>query len=79
MRELAEHVAEQARELSATRVRSSSARVDEADYLVDNPTRRCPRIAKAREELGYEPVVGLEDGLARSLLWYAENRGGAEA
>ena len=29
----------------------------EADYLVDNPNRRCPIIDKARDELGYEPAV----------------------
>ena len=79
MDELAEHVAEQARGLFGYRGSVVLRASDEADYLVDNPTRRRPRIAKAREELGYEPVVGLEDGLERSLLWYAENRGGAEA
>ena len=57
-------------------VLSSSA---DADYLVDNPSRRRPSIAKAREELGYDPSIGLDEGLRRSLLWYAENRGGAEA
>ena len=29
---------------------------DEADYLVDNPSRRRPLIAKARDELGYRPT-----------------------
>jgi len=33
-------------------------------------------IAKARTELGYDPVVSLDEGLARSLVWYA---GGGEA
>ncbi len=51
----------------------------EADYLVDNPNRRCPSITKVRDELGYEPAVTLDRGLARSLLWYADNRGGADA
>jgi nucleoside-diphosphate-sugar epimerase len=27
-------------------------------------------IAKARERLGYEPVVSFEDGLARTLTWF---------
>jgi UDP-glucuronate decarboxylase len=36
-------------------------------------------IAKAREQLGYEPEVGLDEGLARSLVWYAENREAASA
>ncbi|MFN8487869.1 MAG: NAD-dependent epimerase/dehydratase family protein [Caldilineaceae bacterium] len=45
-----------------------------ADYLVDNPNRRCPIIDKARRELGYNPGIGLDDGLRRSLIWYNEHR-----
>ena len=44
------------------------------DYLVDNPNRRCPIIAKARKELGYDPQVTIDDGLRRSLIWYSGNR-----
>jgi len=47
---------------------------DDTNYLVDNPNRRCPAIAKAREELGYAPSIGIEEGLKRSLLWYRENQ-----
>ena len=36
-------------------------------------------IAKAREHLGYAPQVGLDEGLRRSLVWYADNRESAEA
>ena len=49
------------------------------DYLVDNPNRRCPMITKARTELGYDPVVTLDEGLRRSLIWYTENREATEA
>ncbi len=51
----------------------------DSDYLVDNPNRRCPVIAKARRELGYNPGIQLEEGLIRSLLWYNENREAEEA
>jgi nucleoside-diphosphate-sugar epimerase len=79
MAELAQHVGRLGRELFAYEGSVVVRASDEADYLVDNPNRRRPQIAKAREELGYEPVVTLEDGLERSLLWYADNRGGADA
>ncbi|MDR3751402.1 MAG: SDR family oxidoreductase [Terracidiphilus sp.] len=36
----------------------------------DDPTRRCPDIAKARALLGWEPHIQLSDGLARSLDYY---------
>jgi len=79
MLELAEQMTALGRELFGYRgkvVRQQSA---DKDYLVDNPTRRCPVITKAREQLGYAPQVTLEDGLRRSLLWYSENRVASEA
>ena len=45
-----------------------------ADYLVDNPNRRCPDITKARTDLGYNPLILIDDGLRRSLIWYSKNR-----
>lgn len=38
---------------------------------VDDPTRRRPDITKARTLLGWEPRVGLKDGLKRSLDFFA--------
>jgi nucleoside-diphosphate-sugar epimerase len=43
------------------------------DYLVDNPNRRCPDISRARKQLGYEPIVPLDEGLRRLLIWYSAN------
>jgi UDP-glucuronate decarboxylase len=51
----------------------------EADYLVDNPNRRCPNIDKARAHLGYDPQIGLDEGLRRSLIWYHHNREAEDA
>jgi nucleoside-diphosphate-sugar epimerase len=51
----------------------------EADYLVDNPNRRCPVIDKARRHLGYDPSVPFDEGLRRSLIWYHYHRGAEEA
>jgi UDP-glucuronate decarboxylase len=79
MLELAERVAEVADRLLGYGGRVVQGASDDRDYLVDNPTRRCPVIEKARAELGYEPLVTLEEGLERTLLWYAENREGADA
>jgi nucleoside-diphosphate-sugar epimerase len=71
---LAHRVAEIGRELFGYEGSVVVGTSEDEDYLVDNPNRRCPVIAKAREHVGYAPAVGLDEGLRRSLLWYAENR-----
>ncbi|HKU41004.1 MAG TPA: NAD-dependent epimerase/dehydratase family protein [Polyangiales bacterium] len=38
-------------------------------YPADEPQRRCPDITKAQLQVGYEPDVGLEDGLKRFFDW----------
>ena len=48
----------------------STAPVHFEELPVDDPTRRRPDITLARRELGWEPKVGLREGLARTLEWY---------
>jgi nucleoside-diphosphate-sugar epimerase len=72
--DLAERIAETARDLFGYRGRVVRKASKDAAYLVDNPSRRAPRIEKAVRELGYAPAVTLDEGLRRSLLWYAGNR-----
>lgn len=43
------------------------------NYLTDNPNRRCPKITKARKDLGFSPRISLEQGLTNSLIWYKES------
>jgi nucleoside-diphosphate-sugar epimerase len=72
MLELAEMVIE----YKGALVRGDSA--DKA-YLVDNPNRRCPNIDKARQHLGYDPRIEVDEGLTRSLIWYFHNQDAEEA
>ena len=51
----------------------------DAEYLLDNPERRCPIIAKARGELGYEPTILVDEGLRRAMIWYSGNREAEES
>lgn len=77
MLELAERTARLGGDLFGYEGDVTREQSDDPDYLTDNPDRRCPDISRAREELGYEPEMGLEEGLRRSLLWYADRRDGA--
>jgi len=36
----------------------------------DDPVRRCPDITRARELLGWEPTVPLDEGLARTVEYF---------
>jgi nucleoside-diphosphate-sugar epimerase len=73
MAQLAELVIANARDLFGYTGKGVLGKAAEADYLVDNPNRRCPVIDKAREHLGYDPKVLPEDGVYRSLVWYHHN------
>jgi dTDP-glucose 4,6-dehydratase len=40
---------------------------------VDDPENRCPDLTRARQLLDWEPVVGLEEGLTRTMEWCRKN------
>ena len=45
----------------------------------DDPTVRQPDIGLARRELGWEPRTGFEEGLSRTISWFAAQPGLVEA
>ena len=71
--EVAKLMAGTARELFDYRGQVRLGRAQEAAYLVDNPMRRCPVMDKARDELGFDPHVPVDEGMRRSLVWYHHN------
>lgn len=59
------------KELAALVIRlvGSKSEVLHISAARDDPTRRCPDLTRAREELGWEPKVLLEDGLNKTIEW----------
>jgi dTDP-glucose 4,6-dehydratase len=51
-------------------VTGSKSEMSYAELPVDDPTRRRPDITKARTLLGWEPRVGLKEGLKKSLEFF---------
>lgn len=52
------------------KITNSNSEISFAEKLPeDDPIRRCPDIQKAREKLGWEPKVELEEGLKKLISW----------
>jgi UDP-glucose 4-epimerase len=65
------------KELAATLLAAteSSLRVEHAEARKVNPVpRRLADISKARQMIGYEPTIGLEDGLRQLVAWWQEEQ-----
>jgi dTDP-glucose 4,6-dehydratase len=43
------------------------------DLPVNDPKVRRPDISKAKEKLGWEPKVGVDEGLKKTIDWFKEN------
>ena len=52
------------------RISGSKSRIEHRDLPVDDPKQRRPDITRARTLLSWEPKVGLEDGLQRTLEYF---------
>jgi UDP-glucuronate decarboxylase len=48
---------------------------DDAEYMTDNPNRRCPDISKARKLLNYNPSIYVDEGIGRFLKYLKINNG----
>jgi UDP-glucuronate decarboxylase len=57
-----------------TRKTGTSAALEECDLPVDDPKRRQPDISKARELLGWQPDVSIDDGLDRTIGYFRKLR-----
>lgn len=74
IRQLAELYTEAGRELYGYTGKSKFAISADADYLKNNPNRRCPVIDKARAMLGYNPQVTVEQGVRYFLEYIKESK-----
>jgi dTDP-glucose 4,6-dehydratase len=55
------------------RLTGSSSEIVFIDRPVDDPTVRQPDITLARTELGWEPEIDYEEGLARTLEYFSSH------
>jgi UDP-glucuronate decarboxylase len=64
-------VAELARRVTA--MTGSRSRITYRPLPPDDPHRRCPDISRARALLGWAPRVPLQEGLRRTIAWFAQS------
>jgi dTDP-glucose 4,6-dehydratase len=57
------------------RMTGSRSRIVYRDLPPDDPKVRRPDISRARELLGWEPAIGLDEGLAKTLPYFQEQMG----
>jgi dTDP-glucose 4,6-dehydratase len=50
-------------------------RMELPESRLGDPARRCPEITRARTRLGWEPGIGLEEGLERTIRWFRQELG----
>jgi nucleoside-diphosphate-sugar epimerase len=62
------HIAELIRDLA-----DSESPIHFLPAAEDDPQRRCPDIAVARDRLGWEPAVSYREGLAVTVNWFREH------
>jgi dTDP-glucose 4,6-dehydratase len=48
----------------------SGSRIEYRDLPVDDPHVRCPDITRVRKVLGWQPVVGIDEGLQRTIEYF---------
>ncbi len=58
---------------TVVRVTGSRSGIEHRALPTDDPTRRCPDISLAQRELGWQPKVGLDEGLARTATWFRDH------
>lgn len=50
----------------------SSSKIIRKPLPADDPVRRCPDISLAKEKLGWQPKIGLEEGLLKTIAYFRE-------
>jgi dTDP-glucose 4,6-dehydratase len=60
-----------------TKLAGSASPLEFLPLPPDDPKRRCPDISKARRVLGWQPTVGLEDGLTQTIEYFRSRSGEA--
>ncbi len=53
----------------------SKSKIEYKELPKDDPKRRKPDISKAKKLLGWEPKIGLKEGISKSLEWFKKEIG----
>jgi nucleoside-diphosphate-sugar epimerase len=51
---------------------NGDSRIVHEPLPIDDPRRRCPDITRARQLLGWSPMIGLDEGLGRTIAFFRD-------
>ena len=54
-------------------ITNTKSKIIYKDLPKDDPLQRKPDLSKSKELLNYEPVIGLEKGLEKTIKWVKKN------
>jgi len=54
-------------------ITNTKSKIIYKDLPKDDPLQRKPDLSKSKELLNYEPVIGLEKGLEKTIEWVKKN------
>ncbi|WP_411680377.1 NAD-dependent epimerase/dehydratase family protein [Clostridium thailandense] len=74
VKELAGIYREKAKEIFGNSINIKFEVASDKEYLINNPSRRCPVIGKARKLLDYNPSIYVEEGVERFLKFIKFNK-----
>ena len=52
----------------------SKSKIIHVEQMPDDPRRRRPDITKAKQILGWEPIVQLDQGMGKTIEWFQKNK-----
>ena len=67
-----ENTVKELAELVLRMIPESKSSIEYRPLPADDPRRRCPDIARAKEILGWEPKVSLEEGLLKTIAYFRQ-------
>lgn len=73
VKEMSEIYIKAAKEILGFNLKTKFKKSNDKDYLINNPSRRCPDITKAKKILNFCPTISVEEGVKKYITYLKES------